>query len=348
MPKRPNARTMRGRGASPGKPAFFLGVDAGNSKTLALLSSASGEVLGAGRAGCGDIYGTATEDIAVEAVSSAIKGALVQAMVVPEQVTSAAFLLAGVDWPEDLDFWNETVAQRWPELSNVTIQNDGFAALRCGDLSGVGVVIAAGTGAAVGARNASKVWDIGGRAHHEMGAIGLVGEAIRAVALADYGVAEQTALTPALLAHFGVSTAVEVSHLISRRKPISQAERVTAARVVTATAAGGDRVAFGIVDEQARRLAIYAEIAARKVGLRGKPFPVVLSGSVLMAANSPVAAALFRHLAQFLPEGVPRIAALPQVAGALLDALAAGGVPVDVDVRDRIALTMPHAAFWQT
>ncbi|HEY4152348.1 MAG TPA: BadF/BadG/BcrA/BcrD ATPase family protein [Pseudolysinimonas sp.] len=328
---------------------LFLGVDAGNSKTVALLGTASGEIVGAGRAGCGDIYGTETEEIAVDAVFAAIDAALAQATAARSQVRGTAFLLAGVDWPEDLEFWQDTLGRRWPDLANFTIHNDGFAAMRCGDLSGIGVVVAAGTGAAVAARNANdERWDIGGRAHHEMGAIGLVAEAVRAVALANYGASQPTALTPALLSHFGVPTPVEISHLLSRRKPITQAERVTAARLVLATAVGGDEVAAGIVDEQARRLAIYAEIAARKVGLRGTPFPIVLSGSVLMATDSPLATALHAHLAELVPEGIPHIATLPPVAGTLLDALAVGSIPLDLAIRDRVAATMPDQAFLET
>ena len=47
----------------PGPPTLamtiYLGIDAGNSKTVALACLASGKVAGAARAGCGDIYGAA-------------------------------------------------------------------------------------------------------------------------------------------------------------------------------------------------------------------------------------------------------------------------------------------------
>ena len=57
-------------------PSTFLGIDAGNSKTVAMACLATGEVIGVGRSGCGDIYGTATEAQAVDAVLAAIDGAL--------------------------------------------------------------------------------------------------------------------------------------------------------------------------------------------------------------------------------------------------------------------------------
>ena len=42
---------------TPSAQPLYLGVDAGNSKTVAVLADAAGTVLGYGRGGCGDIYG---------------------------------------------------------------------------------------------------------------------------------------------------------------------------------------------------------------------------------------------------------------------------------------------------
>jgi N-acetylglucosamine kinase-like BadF-type ATPase len=37
---------------------YVLGVDAGNSKTIALIAGHNGRIVGTGRGGCGDIYGS--------------------------------------------------------------------------------------------------------------------------------------------------------------------------------------------------------------------------------------------------------------------------------------------------
>src|SRR2546426_11971918 len=39
---------------------YVLGVDGGNTKTIALVASLDGAILGAGRGGCGDIYNAPT------------------------------------------------------------------------------------------------------------------------------------------------------------------------------------------------------------------------------------------------------------------------------------------------
>ena len=116
-----------------------------------------------------------------------------------------------------------------------------------------------------------------------------------------------------------------------------------AAPVVTHLARQGDPVAGGIVSEQGRRLALYAQIAARQAGLcqAAAAVPVVMSGSVLMAGDSPVAAALEAHLRQMMPKADPRRAVLPPVAGAALDALAEGGVADTQGVVAQLAATAP-------
>jgi N-acetylglucosamine kinase-like BadF-type ATPase len=365
-------------------PRIFLGVDAGNSKTVALVCRASGEVVGAGRSGCGDIYGVADESEAVEAVFAAVDAALGEAGVDHCDVSAAAFRLAGVDWPEDRGFWDTTLTARWPDLAQRSIANDGYAAIRCGDPSGVGVSVMAGTAAAIAARGpAGAEWEMGFWGQHAMGALGLMDEALKAVYLAELGAGPATALEAALLDYYRLPSVVELNHLFTRRHHrASHVDRMRGARVVTGVAAQGDSVARDIVDEQGRRLAMYARIAAGKVGLLERPgsvpvvlsgsvpvvpsgsvpvvpsgsvpvvpsgsVPVVLSGSVLTAQASPVTAALIEHLRMSMPGATVHSATLPPVGGAALDALAEGGVELTRAVVDRLAARVPTRHFFNT
>ena len=47
--------------------ALLLGVDAGNTKTIAVVVTGEGAVLGTGRAGCGDIHNARGPEAAVAA-----------------------------------------------------------------------------------------------------------------------------------------------------------------------------------------------------------------------------------------------------------------------------------------
>ena len=331
---------------------IFLGVDAGNSKTVALACLASGEVIGAGRSGCGDIYGVVDEPEAVAAVLAAVDAALDEAGADRADVAAAAFRLAGVDWPEDEAFWDEALTSHWPALAQRSIANDGYAAIRCGEPSGVGVSVMAGTAAAIAARGPSGAeWEMGWWGQHAMGALGLMNEALKAVYLDELGIGPATALGPALLEFYQLPNVDELNHWFTRRRqPASHANRTAAARVVTAVAGQGDVIAKDIVDEQGRRLALYARVAARKVGLldSSESVAVVLSGSVLMAEGSPVAAALLDHLRRSMPGAVAHLTKLPPVAGAALDALAEGGVETTRWVVAQLAATAPTRAFFTT
>jgi N-acetylglucosamine kinase-like BadF-type ATPase len=330
---------------------IYLGIDAGNSKTVALACLASGKVVGAARSGRGDIYGVADEAEAVSAVLGAADTALGEAGATRSDVASAAFRLAGIDWPEDWQFWDTALSREWPGLSR-SILNDGYAAIRCGEPSGVGVAVNAGTAAAIAARGPDgATWDMGWWGQHAMGALGLVSESFKAVYLAHLGAAPQTALGPALVHFYGAADLAELNRLFTRRgHKGGTADMARAARVVTETAKQGDPVAADIVNEQGRRLAFYAEIAARHAGLdrTDGPISVVMSGSVLADRDSPVTAALAGHLPRMLPRAEPRHATLPPVAGAALDALAEGGVAVGPAVAGRLAATIPPSSFFLT
>ena len=331
---------------------IYLGIDAGNSKTVALACLASGKVAGAARAGCGDIYGAPGEAAAVATVLGAVDSALADAGAERRDVASAAFRLAGVDWPEDRQFWDEVLSTEWPGPTR-SILNDGYAAIRCGEPSGVGVAVNAGTNAAIAARGPDgTTWDMSWWGQHAMGAFGLVTEALKAAFLAEIDAAPATALGPALLDFYGLPDLTELNRWFTRRRNPADpgAERPRAARVVTEAARQGDPVAIGIVREQGRRLAFYAEVAARHAGLRdtGALIPVVLSGSILMEPDSVVAAALSEQLERLLPGADPRRAVLPPAAGAALDALAEGGVAVGPAVAGRLAATIPPPSFFRT
>jgi N-acetylglucosamine kinase-like BadF-type ATPase len=214
------------------------------------------------------------------------------------------------------------------------------------------VAVNAGTAAAIAARGPDgATWDMGWWGQHAMGALGLVSESFKAVYLAHLGAAPQTALGPALVRFYGTADLAELNRLFTRRgHKAGTADMARAARVVTETAKQGDPVAADIVHEQGRRLAFYAEIAARHAGLdrTDGPIPVVMSGSVLADRDSPVTAALAGHLPRMLPRAEPRHATLPPVAGAALDALAEGGVAVGPAVAGRLAATIPPPSFFLT
>ena len=102
---------------------FVLGVDGGNTKTLALVAREDGVIEGTGRAGCGDIYGATSSAAAIAAIESAVNAALTNAKIQVSGLTTAAFSLAGADWPEDFNFLEDAMRIRGYG-QNLVIVND--------------------------------------------------------------------------------------------------------------------------------------------------------------------------------------------------------------------------------
>ena len=319
--------------------SLYLGVDAGNSKTVAMACTAGGRVVGFGRSGNGDVYGAASAEAAVDAVLSAIASTSVDLA----QVEGAAFRLAGIDWPADEAFWREQLTGRLPDLRSVTIENDGFAAIRCGSLTGLGLGIVVGTGNAVAGRGPSgKSVSASFWIQEENGATGLGSAALRAVFHHAAGIGPATALTPVLLAHFGMDDAESLLELLTAREgPMEPRHRAVLAPLVTQVAANGDAVAGEIVTTMAERLANYAAFVARRVGYEADDkIPIVLAGSVI-AGGPCVAKAILAALPSRFPHADARIATLPPIAGAVLDALAESGVELTDETVSTLRDSLP-------
>jgi hypothetical protein len=161
---------------------------------------------------------------------------------------------------------------------------------------------------------------------HATGAIGLVSETLKAAFLAEIGATPETALGHPCW----TSTGWRTSPRSTTGSPAAGTRPARRRGRGPPSSSWGDPVAAEIVAEQGRRLAFYAEFAARHAGLHGtgSPIPVVLSGSILADSDSPVAAGLCEQLPRTLPGADPRRAPLSPVASATLDALAEGGIPI--------------------
>lgn len=329
---------------------LFLGVDGGNSKTDAVVCDESGTIAGYGRSGNGDIYGARTEQAAVDSVLGAVADALDAAGTDPAGLAGSAFRLAGVDWPEDHAFWMTTLAEQVDGLHHVSVDNDGFAAIRCGQLSGVGVGVMSGTGPAISARGpggpAGTAWSVCFWVQHPLGASGLVHEGLRAVYRSEIGLGPATTLKDSLLAFFGQDSVEDMLHEQTRRGGRLSVRSSDAAREVTRAATDGDPVAREIVTRQGVSLAEYARVAAGKVGFAPDTdeVPVVIAGSVLAGAGSPVTEAVLGALEQTLPRARPVQAAVAPVFGAALDALAEAGIDLTPAVVEQMRETAPPGA----
>jgi len=325
-----------------------LGVDGGNTKTIALVARIDGTITGIGRDGCSDIYGAASAEAAVEATTSAVEAALQAAGIRPSALAAGVFSMAGADWPEDMEFVESAMTERGFGR-RVIVVNDAMGALRAGSPDGTGVVVVCGTGAATGARAP------GGRAWHTsfwqdtQGSRHLALKALEAIYRAELYIEPSTTLTARVLEIFDRSTVEEVLHLFTARhqKPPRDLSRVTSA--LLEEAAGGDSLAGKIVHDHGAALGDYAVAAARRVGIIGTPFTLVLAGGVLRHPGSSILTdAIVSRVRITSPQACPVMSRFEPVVGALLLALEAAGISVGEPLLRRVQATLPPSSHFVT
>ncbi len=317
--------------------ALYLGMDAGATKTHALIADGAGHVRGVGAAGPGNWEGVGL-DGALAAYQDALNQALAETGLTAEQLAGGGFGLAGFDWPSDRERLGPVLEQLGVPDPRVLV-NDTDVALRAGAEDGVGIVIIAGTGTTVAGCNArGERWRTFGEGV-EMGDIGGAADiarlALRAVARAYTGAGPETALTQVYVQQYGASSAIEMLEWIVR----GQAPRphgALAPHVFTAAEAG-DPVAQSIIREVGAALGGNAAAVARRLGMEAETFPVVLAGGVFRSRSATLVGAIMAPIRAVAPHAHPRILETLPVVGGVLLAMEATGVDVAPEVHRRLA-----------
>ena len=337
--------------------SYVLGVDAGNTKTIALVAGHNGAILGAGRGGCGDIYDTtrvygdrspaAVAAAALGSVEDAVRAALSAAAVEPAEVGAGAFNMAGADWPEDYDFLRAAMERRGFGR-RIVVVHDSLGALRGGAPDGIGTAVVCGTGAAIGARGRDgRAWHTSfwqeSQGGHELGK-----KTLRAVYRAELELDPPTTLTRRVLDTYGQRSVEDVLRLFTAREGAHPRDVARLALVLLDEAGRGDATARRIVREHGQGLGDYAAVAARRVGLEGTPFTLVLAGGVLREPSSLLMEAIVARVQTTSPEARPVQSRFEPAVGALLLALEEEGVAIDEPLLETLTATLPSPALFET
>jgi N-acetylglucosamine kinase-like BadF-type ATPase len=305
--------------------SVVLGVDGGNTKTIAVVADAAGQALGAGLGACADIYNASTPDTAIATIAAAVREGLDAAGVGGADLAAATFSLAGADWPEDFALLERALQKRIGLREAPLVVNDALGALRGGAADWIGVSIVAGTYNAVGARRGD------GRVFHlgfwpdGAGGRDIARDARHAVYRAALDLGPATSLSDTAFALFGVEDAIELLHEFTRRGGLAEAEVDRLAPVVLDAADAGDAVAQAIVADKGRILGRQGRACAAQLDLPLEGLPIVLSGRVFAHPSERLAAATMAEL----PGAIAVRHPAPPVAGAVLLALDRIGVTVD-------------------
>jgi N-acetylglucosamine kinase-like BadF-type ATPase len=321
---------------------YVLGVDAGNTKTIALVADLQGTIVGMGRSGCGDIYGVPDK---FQAIAN-VRHAVAQATGIKEHVEHACYCMAGADWDDDYQFLHTHLSPF--QTSPISLYNDGLGALRAGSPNGYGVVITVGTYVATAARSATTVWHSSfWQSTCQSGARQLANDVLLAVYRAELEMTKATSLTEPVLELYGLPGVESLlyNQTSLNAKPI-QVNEGKLVRILLDEAQRRDDIAADIVEHHATRLTDMAIVAARKVKLES-PFTVVLSGGVLKHPTRVLPEAITRNMLLHYPQVTIIISKREPVVGALLFALETCSA-VSEKTLARLEASVPPAAFFET
>jgi N-acetylglucosamine kinase-like BadF-type ATPase len=289
---------------------YVLGLDAGGTKTVALLAGEDGVVLGEARAGGANLHTHGeleVEKVLHDVMDRAAGG---------RPVAAVCLGMAGVDRPQD-EALIRGILRRLGHRDAVRVANDAVIALVAGAPERIGLVILAGTGSiAYGADLQGRTARSGGLGWilaDEGSAQWLGREALRAAVRAADGRGPQTplyALALEALKAEGVSDLVAAVYGQSARP--SELGRL--AWTVEAAATQGDEVASAILDQGASELALAARAVHERLVFPSGVVPVVLAGGAFRACPS-----LVSRLGACLdvPRAEPRLLTVEPAAGAL-------------------------------
>jgi N-acetylglucosamine kinase-like BadF-type ATPase len=302
---------------------LLLGVDGGNTKTVALVAREDGTIVGTGRGGCCDHYGLTTPEAAYDEVAGAVRAALAEAGAGIDQVVAGVFSLAGADWDEDIEVYRHELGRRLAPGFELHVVNDAIGALRGGTTDGVGAVVVCGTGTAIGARGPG-----GGLWHVSMWGLPSFRfspsrAAIEAAVHGELGITRPTRLqqtVPEILGFGSLEGLLKAISLPGAERPVLGPASVA----LLDAAEAGDSIALRAIREVAGQIADMLRAGAKLAGL-ASPSPVVLAGGLFRHRSDVLVRALEREL----PGSALVEARFEPAAGALLLAFDEAGIAAD-------------------
>jgi glucosamine kinase len=320
---------------------LFLGIDGGQTSTLAALCDETGRLLGVGHAGPSNhIHEAGGLKRMENALRQSTQAAFAQAgwrgdpLELPELEAACCGMTGGVEVVPDL-------FPRAARTKNLLVEYDLVTA-HAGALGGMpGVIVIAGTGSvAFGVNGSGQSARAGGWAYimgDEGSAYDLGRQALIAAARVEDGRGPDTGLHAVILSHFQKTSLWDVRSMIYSGE-IDRAAIARLARTVVRVAKTGDRVALRIIDQAAVELSEIVRAVILKLLMDREDTLVATVGGLFQAGPivlNPFSNELLKHLPQ-----VKIVTPLYQpVIGAVLLALKAGDIQVDAQVQDQLRLS---------
>lgn len=316
---------------------LVIGIDAGGTKTQAILADGEGAELARARRGGANL--AAHGELAVEkTLHELIDEVLGEAHARPDVICLG---IAGVDRAED-NAVIQGIMRRIGARARVLITNDALIALVAGVGLGPGVVVIAGTGSIAYGRNerneAARAGGWGYILADEGSGFWIGRQALRAVVRAADGRGPATTLTGMVLEFFGVTRAEQLVREVYRHY-LKPSDIARCAGLVERARLDGDAVAAHIASVAADELAASVRSVLRQLAPTA-PIPVVMAGGAFHAVPWLQDALRTRLVDLVQPDDVRLLTSEPALGAvrlALAEARGGASIP-SYKTRDHLAL----------
>ena len=263
---------------------MFLGVDGGQSSTIAIIGDEAGKIMGWATAGpCNHTSGEEGRRKFIHVLRECVGQASARAGLDPQHLHFRAACLGMSGGPDD----KAGLLAEVFTADHLIVTQDGRIAL-AGALCGQpGIIAIAGTGSFVYAENAAgETARAGGWGYifgDEGGAFNIVRQALRAALREQEGWGARTALTPALVEAAEARDANHALHLFYTAEwPRSRVAQL--AKLVSRMAEEGDPVAVSILHGEAQHLATYIAAVRHRLWRDEESVQVSWAGGVFTSA----------------------------------------------------------------
>ncbi|WP_239615714.1 N-acetylglucosamine kinase [Cohnella mopanensis] len=320
---------------------YYLGVDAGGSKTYTLIVDEQGTIVGKGNSGQGNHQ--VGYEIARRNIRESVEMALAQAELSRTDIEFAYFGLAGADREIDYEILRPMIAEL--AFPRYEINCDTMIALRAGTNRPYGVVLICGTGTnSAGVNPEGKFYQCGGFTYQfgDFGGGGsLCVEVFRSVIRAWDGREQPTLLTQLLLDDLGYDN---VKAMFDDYLDHNKVPPIRVAKLLFQAASQGDEVAKSILRHQGEELGTSAQAVIKRLGMEGEAFDVVLAGSIVTRGEGDF---ITRYIEQAVKKVAPgaSIAKLKMepVIGALWLAVEASGIALPEPIYNRLRMISEYS-----
>lgn len=256
----------------------MVGVDGGASKTVALVGTVEGEVLGRGETGSSN-YHNVGPTVAGKAIKNAVLAAQEKAGLSGTVPKTAVVALAAINSRKD-----RRVTSRFVRLTRIAktsfVIHDSVAALYAATQGEPGIIVISGTGSAAAGINRSgeyvRVSGWGYLVDDEGSAYDVGRKALTAAFRNLDGRNPNTKLTRILKRRFGVKSLEEILNTIYTKD--WGVEEIASLAPLVSTAAKTDKVCRNILKQSGISLAQLAVTAAKRLRMTRSKFPVATVG----------------------------------------------------------------------